>query len=51
MFDKASVFKRLQYSYNDEPLAAKLRVEFNARSAILTARRTRRSATRTCARC
>jgi len=29
MFDKASVFKRLHYSYNDEPLAAKLRVEFN----------------------
>lgn len=29
MFDKASVFKRLQYSYNDEPLAAKLRAEFN----------------------
>lgn len=29
MFDKASVFKRLQYSYKDEPLAAKLRVEFN----------------------
>jgi predicted acylesterase/phospholipase RssA len=29
MFDKASVLKRLRYSYNDEPLAAKLRVEFN----------------------
>ena len=29
MFDKASVFKRLQYSYNDEPLAAKLRTELN----------------------
>ena len=29
MFDKASIFKRLQYSYNDEPLAAKLRTEFN----------------------
>jgi patatin-like phospholipase/acyl hydrolase len=29
MFDKASVFKRLRYNYNDEPLAAKLRVEFN----------------------
>lgn len=25
MFDKASIFKRLQYSYNDEPLAATLR--------------------------
>lgn len=29
MFDKASVFKRLRYSYNDEPLAAKLRAELN----------------------
>jgi patatin-like phospholipase/acyl hydrolase len=29
MFDKASIFKRLQYSYNDEPLAAKLRTELN----------------------
>lgn len=29
MFDKASVFKRLRYSYNDEPLAAKLRTELN----------------------
>ena len=29
MFDKASVFKRLQYTYNDEPLAAKLRTELN----------------------
>ena len=29
MFDKASIFKRLQYSYNDEPLAAKLRSEFD----------------------
>jgi predicted acylesterase/phospholipase RssA len=29
MFDKASLFKRLQYSYNDEPLAAKLRAELN----------------------
>jgi predicted acylesterase/phospholipase RssA len=29
MFDKASIFKRLQYSYNDEPLAKKLRTEFN----------------------
>ncbi|MBK8744219.1 patatin-like phospholipase family protein [Propionivibrio sp.] len=29
MFDKASVFKRLRYSYNDEPLAEKLRGEFN----------------------
>jgi len=30
MFDKASIFKRLQYSYNDEPLAGKLREELNA---------------------
>lgn len=30
MFDKASVFKRLRYSYNDEPLAQKLREELNA---------------------
>lgn len=29
MFDKASIFKRLHYSYNDEPLAEKLRNEFN----------------------
>lgn len=29
MFDKASVFKRLRYSYNDEPLAKKLRDELN----------------------
>ncbi len=29
MFDKASVFKRLRYSYNDEPLAEKLRNELN----------------------
>jgi uncharacterized protein len=29
MFDKASVFNRLKYSYNDEPLAAKLRAELN----------------------
>ena len=29
MFDKASVFKRLRYSYNDEPLAQKLRDELN----------------------
>jgi patatin-like phospholipase/acyl hydrolase len=29
MFDKASVFERLRYSYNDEPLAAKLRTELN----------------------
>ncbi len=29
MFDKASVFKRLRYNYNDEPLAAKLRAELN----------------------
>jgi predicted acylesterase/phospholipase RssA len=29
MFDKASIFKRLRYSYDDEPLAAKLRVELN----------------------
>jgi patatin-like phospholipase/acyl hydrolase len=29
MFDKAAFFKRLRYSYNDEPLAAKLRTEFN----------------------
>ena len=28
MFDKASLFRRLQYSYNDEPLARKLRDEF-----------------------
>lgn len=27
MFDKASIFKRLSYSYNDEPLAEKLRTE------------------------
>jgi patatin-like phospholipase/acyl hydrolase len=30
MFDKASIFKRLRYSYNDEPLARKLREELNA---------------------
>jgi len=29
MFDKASVFKRLRYNYNDEPLAEKLRSELN----------------------
>jgi hypothetical protein len=29
MFDRASIFKRLRYSYNDEPLAAKLRTELN----------------------
>lgn len=29
MFDKASILKRLRYSYNDEPLARKLRVEIN----------------------
>jgi hypothetical protein len=29
MFDKASLLKRLHYSYNDEPLAAKLRSELN----------------------
>ena len=29
MFDKASVFKRLRYSYNDEPLALKLRTELD----------------------
>ncbi len=29
MFDKASIFKRLRYSYKDEPLAAKLRSEFD----------------------
>jgi uncharacterized protein len=30
MFDKASVLKRLHYSYNAEPLALKLRSELNA---------------------
>ena len=30
MFDKASLLKRLHYSYNDEPLAKKLRGEFSA---------------------
>ena len=29
MFSKASLFKRLQYSYDDEPLAKKLQVELN----------------------
>jgi len=29
MFDRASVFKRLRYNYNDEPLAEKLRHELN----------------------
>jgi len=29
MFDKASIFSRLRYSYNDEPLAEKLRGELN----------------------
>jgi len=29
MFDKASIFKRLRYGYNDEPLAATLRIEIN----------------------
>lgn len=29
MFSKASLFKRLQYSYDDEPLANKLRLELN----------------------
>jgi uncharacterized protein len=30
MFDKASLLKRLQYSYNDEPLAKQLRAAFDA---------------------
>jgi len=30
MFDKASLLNRLKYSYNDEPLAAKLRSELDA---------------------
>jgi hypothetical protein len=29
MFDKASLIKRLRYSYNDEPLARKLQAELN----------------------
>ncbi len=29
MFDKASIFKRLQYTYQDEPLGATLRKAFN----------------------
>jgi predicted acylesterase/phospholipase RssA len=29
MFSKASLFKRLRYSFNDEPLALKLRTELN----------------------
>lgn len=29
MFDKASLFNRLHYAYNDEPLAKKLRTEFD----------------------
>lgn len=29
MFDKAALFKRLRYNYNDEPLAEKLRSELN----------------------
>ncbi|HEY9063850.1 MAG TPA: patatin-like phospholipase family protein [Burkholderiaceae bacterium] len=29
MFSKASLFKRLQYSYDDEPLAKKLQLELN----------------------
>ncbi|MBX9965579.1 MAG: patatin-like phospholipase family protein, partial [Burkholderiales bacterium] len=29
MFDKASLFKRLRYAYNDEPLAKKLRAELD----------------------
>ena len=29
MFDKASLFKRLRYTYNDEPLAKLLRAELN----------------------
>lgn len=29
MFDKASLFKRLRYTYNDEPLAKKLRAELD----------------------
>jgi predicted acylesterase/phospholipase RssA len=29
MFDKASLLKRLRYSYNDEPLATKLRAELD----------------------
>ena len=29
MFDKASLFKRLQYEYKDEPLAKKLQAEFS----------------------
>jgi uncharacterized protein len=29
MFDKASLFKRIRYSYNDEPLARMLREELN----------------------
>lgn len=30
MFDKASLIKRLRYSYNDEPLARKLQAELNS---------------------
>lgn len=29
MFDRASILKRLQYQYNDEPLARKLKAELN----------------------
>jgi len=29
MFDKASLFKRMRYTYNDEPLAKKLRAELD----------------------
>jgi hypothetical protein len=29
MFDKASIFRHLYYTYNDEPLTEKLGVEFN----------------------
>lgn len=38
MFDKASLLKRLRYSYNDEPLARKLRTELDkALSHVATA--------------
>jgi len=34
MFDKASLLKRLQYKYNDEPLALKLREELGADTTL-----------------
>ena len=53
MFDKASLLKRLRYSYNDEPLARKLQSELD-RALVIGQRpagRMRYWAKRGCARC